>query len=168
MHCTSDYPAAPETVNLLAMDTLRNRLGLPVGYSDHTIGAAVSLAAAARGAYVIEKHFTIDQAAPGPDHAASLSPEQLTDLVAGIRILEEAMGDGVKAPMPNELPTRDLVRRSAFAVRAIAEGEAITDHNVRFLRPAGGIGPELADHLFSARAARPIGAGERLSEADLA
>ena len=167
LHCTSDYPAAPGTVNLRAMDTLRNSLDLPVGYSDHTIGGAVSIAAVALGACVIEKHFTIDQAATGPDHAASLNPQQLTEMIAGIRAIERALGDGVKVPMPNELATRELVRRSAYAARPIAAGEAIDELAVRFLRPAGGIGPEEADRLFAARASRNIAKGARIEEDDL-
>ena len=168
LHCTSDYPAAPDTVNLRAMDTLASALGVPVGYSDHTLGEAVSIAAVARGAVMIEKHFTIDRSAFGPDHAASLSPEQLASMVAGIRAVEVALGNGVKAPMPNELKTRELVRRSAYAARAIAAGEQISDDAITFLRPSGGIGPDRADRLFSARASRPIAQGQRIEEADLA
>lgn len=168
LHCTSDYPAAPETTNLRAMDTLRDALGLPIGYSDHTLGEAIAIAAVARGAVMIEKHFTIDREAFGPDHSASLSPEQLGSMVAAIRAVEKSFGNGVKQPMANELKTRDLVRRSAYATRPIAAGAAITAEDVTFLRPSGGIGPQDADRLFAARAARAIQPGEMIAEPDLA
>jgi N-acetylneuraminate synthase len=167
LHCTSDYPAAPDSVNLRAMDAMRDALNLPMGYSDHTIGGAVSIAAVARGASVIEKHFTIDQTSIGPDHAASLSPSQLSAMIADIRGIEVALGDGVKRPMPNELATRQLVRRSAFATRAITKGTKIDEQSVQFLRPAGGIGPEEADRLFATRASRDISAGDSLTWDDL-
>ncbi|MDP4540580.1 N-acetylneuraminate synthase [Qipengyuania sp. DY56-A-20] len=167
LHCTSDYPAAPNAVNLRAMDTLHRELELPVGYSDHTVGTTISIAAVARGATVIEKHFTIDKAAFGPDHAASLSPEELSQMITSIRAVECAMGDGVKAPMPSELATRELVRRSAFASQPIASGDALTENNVHFLRPAGGIPPEDADRIFAASAARDIAKGQQLMAGDL-
>jgi N,N'-diacetyllegionaminate synthase len=168
LHCTSDYPAAPETTNLRAIDTLRNALDLPVGYSDHTLGEAIAIAAVARGAVMIEKHFTIDPEAFGPDHSASLSPEQLASMVAAIRAVEKSFGDGVKQPMPNELKTRELVRRSAYAARPIAAGAPITAEDVAFLRPSGGIGPQDVDRLFAARAGRAIERGAMITERDLA
>ncbi len=168
LHCTSDYPAAPETVNLRAMTTMADALNVPVGYSDHTLGDTISISAVARGACVIEKHFTIDQSDFGPDHSASLSPEELTAMVRGIRAVEVAMGDGVKAPQPNELRTRDLVRRSAYARQAIAAGERLGEDNIVFLRPAGGIPPNDADRLFAAKAAKPIAAAAMVGDSDLA
>jgi N,N'-diacetyllegionaminate synthase len=166
LHCTSNYPAAPEDINLRAMDALA-RLGVPVGYSDHSLGLAVSIAAAGRGATVIEKHFTENPADDGPDHAASLAPEELKALVQALRIVGAAMGDGVKQPRPDELEVRALVRRSAFARRDIAAGSGLTLDDLAFLRPSGGIGPEEADALLGARAVRPIAAGAKLSWEDL-
>ena len=166
LHCTSNYPAEAETINLRAMDSLA-ALGLPVGYSDHSLGLAVSIAAAARGATVIEKHFTEDPAADGPDHAASLTPAELAELVRALRTVGAALGDGVKQPSPSELEVRALVRRSAFVRRDLAEGEAVAAADVAFLRPAGGIGPEEVDRLIGSRAARPIAAGEKLAWGDL-
>lgn len=167
LHCTSDYPAAPSDVNLRAMDSLHDTLGVPVGYSDHSIGAEVSVAAVARGACVIEKHFTIDRTAFGPDHAASLSPEQLSTMVQAIRNIELALGDGEKKPSSSEIPTRDLVRRSAFAAREFKAGEKIGEEGVVFLRPGDGIGPQHADRLFVSHAAHAIAAGKKIMEDDL-
>ena len=166
LHCTSNYPAAPEDINLRAMDALA-ALGVPVGYSDHSLGLAISIAAAGRGATVIEKHFTENPADDGPDHAASLAPDELVSLVQALRKVGAALGDGVKQPSPNELEVRALVRRSAFARRDIAAGEALSPDDIVFLRPAGGIGPEEADALRGARATRPLAAGEKLAWADL-
>ena len=168
LHCTSNYPAEPEAINLRAMDTLAAALGVPVGYSDHSLGLEIAIAAAARGAAVIEKHFTEDPADDGPDHAASLAPDQLVALVKALRAVEMAMGDGVKQPQPSELEVRALVRRSAFAKRDLAAGEALDEGAVAFRRPAGGIGPEEVDALLGSRAARAIAAGEKLGWSDLA
>ena len=159
LHCTSNYPAEPADVNLRAMVTLREALGVPVGYSDHTLGIEVSLAAAAMGATVLEKHFTLDRSLPGPDHQASLDPAQLAALVRGVRTVEQALGDGVKAPRPTEMPVRDLVRRSAFARRDLAKGDVLDATTLRFLRPGTGIGPEHSGELFGRRAARALPAG---------
>jgi N-acetylneuraminate synthase len=167
LHCTSNYPAAPETINLRAMDTLRDALNLPVGYSDHSVGVAVSIAAVARGATIIEKHFTVDPSDPGPDHAASLSPSELELLIRLIRETEAALGDGIKAPAPSELEVRALVRRSAFARRAIQQGEFLTLDDIAFRRPSGGIGPEQVDELLGRRVARSIVAGAMVSGDDL-
>lgn len=168
LHCTSDYPAEPESANLRAMDTMAEAFGLPVGYSDHTLGDAISLAAVARGACVIEKHFTLDRTLPGPDHAASLDPAELKRMVASIRSIEVALGHGRKEPHESEWRTRELVRRSAFAARQIEKGEQYSTDSVQFLRPAGGIGPEHADRVFGVRATRRLAPGDRLTEDDLA
>lgn len=167
LHCTTDYPAAPADINLRAMDTLRDTLGVAVGYSDHSLGLEISIAAVARGAAVVEKHFTVDPGDPGPDHAASLAPAQLGELVRAIRTVEQALGDGVKAPRPAELATRELVRRSAFARRPIEAGNVIHEEDIVFRRPAGGIGPERVDELVGKVAARPIEAQAKIDERDL-
>lgn len=141
LHCTSDYPAAAEDANLRAMATMVEAFGLPVGYSDHTRGTAVSLAAVALGACMIEKHFTLDRTLPGPDHEASLEPQELRKLVAAIRDVEQAIGDGVKRPRPAELGTRAVARKRLVASRAIARGEILDSSNLTARRPADGISP---------------------------
>ncbi|MEI7967451.1 MAG: N-acetylneuraminate synthase [Betaproteobacteria bacterium] len=141
MHCVTEYPAPPASVNLRAMDTMAQAFGLPVGYSDHTVGTAVSLAAVARGATAIEKHFTLDRALPGPDHAASLEPRELSALVADIRVIEAALGSARKGPAAAEIGNRGVARRSIVAARPIAQGEVLTMDALTFKRPATGIPP---------------------------
>jgi N-acetylneuraminate synthase len=167
LHCTSNYPAAEEDVNLRAMLTLRDTFGLPVGYSDHTGGTAVALAAAALGASVIEKHFTLDQEFPGPDHRASLEPEAFAQMVQGIRAVEIALGNGVKEPRPAELPVRDLVRRSVTLTRAVCAGEALHPDHLALLRPGTGIAPRDLPAVAGRRAARDLDAGATLRWEDL-
>ena len=168
LHCTSNYPAAPADVNLKAMLTLQSALDLPVGYSDHTLGTDVPMAAVALGATVIEKHFTLDTGLPGPDHKASLDPAQLAAMVKGIRAVEAALGDGVKEPTASEWPIRQLVRRSAFVVRDLPAGHVLTGADLEFLRPGDGIGPEHSVELEGRHTARPLDAGHRLAWEDLA
>ncbi len=141
LHCTTEYPAPPAAVNLRAMDVMRDAFGLPVGYSDHTLGITVTIAAAARGATVIEKHFTLDRARPGPDHAASLEPRELADLVAAVREVETALGAARKAPAPEEIGNRAIARRSLVAARPIAAGEPFSLDNLTAKRPAHGLSP---------------------------
>ncbi|HEY0625294.1 MAG TPA: N-acetylneuraminate synthase [Allosphingosinicella sp.] len=168
LHCTSNYPAAPEDVNLRAMTSIADTLGVPVGYSDHTLGAAVSIAAVARGAVVIEKHFTLDRALPGPDHRASLTPEELKDMVMAIRAVEAALGSDVKAPTEAELAVRQVARRSVTAMRSLAAGAVIEREDVALLRPATGIPPKHLDEVVGRRLARPVEAGTPLQWDDLA
>ncbi len=167
LHCTSNYPAAPSDVNLKAMQTLGRELQVPVGYSDHTLGIEISLAAVAMGATVVEKHFTLDRSMPGPDHQASLDPDQLGALVSGIRAIEMAFGDGIKAPRESELPVRALVRRSAFTARELPEGTPLAAADLVFLRPGTGIGPEHANELIGRKLARTLPAGAKLDWSDL-
>ncbi len=141
LHCVTQYPAPPEAVNLRAMDTLAQAFGLPVGYSDHTAGVEVALAAVARGASVIEKHFTLDRTLPGPDHAASLEPHELCQLVAGVRTVKAALGSAIKAPAETELSNLGIARRSVVAARAIRRGEPLTLEVLAFKRPADGLSP---------------------------
>jgi N-acetylneuraminate synthase len=141
LHCVSDYPAPIEQTNLLAMRTLNQAFGLPVGYSDHTLGISVALAAVALGAVVLEKHFTLDRSLPGPDHAASLEPGELRSMVEGIREVEQSLGHGRKVPQPCEMETRDVARRSVVAAREIRAGERFSSDNLTVKRPAGGISP---------------------------
>lgn len=141
LHCVTDYPAAPESIHLRAMDTLAEAFGLPVGYSDHTMGTAVSLAAVARGACVIEKHFTLDRSMPGPDHAASLQPDELREMVAGIRTIEQAIGGPAKRPSPVEVDNRAVARRSVVAARSIRHGDVMGWGDLAFKRPGTGVSP---------------------------
>jgi sialic acid synthase SpsE len=139
LHCTSSYPASYDSVNLRAMDTLREAFKTDVGYSDHTPGIAVPIAAVARGAKIIEKHFTIDKSLPGPDHKASLDPSELKEMVTQIRNIEMSLGDGVKRIQDNELETRKVVSRGIYARKDISMGDTLHEKNVVFLRPAGEI-----------------------------
>ena len=141
LHCTTEYPAPFEEVNLAAMDTMRQAFGLPVGYSDHTEGIAVALAAAARGASIIEKHFTLDKSLPGPDHKASLNPEELKMMVQGIRQIEQAIGSNVKVMGIAEGKNATIARKSLVSRTAIRKGERFTKENVAVKRPGTGISP---------------------------
>lgn len=139
LHCTTEYPAPVDQVNLRAMSTMATRFGLPVGYSDHTAGITVAIAAVALGASVIEKHFTMDRRLPGPDHAASLEPGELRDMIAQIRSTEQALGSATKAPTPAELKNLPVARRSLVAACPIRRGEAFTVDNLTTKRPGSGI-----------------------------
>jgi N-acetylneuraminate synthase len=139
LHCTSLYPAPAAAVNLRAMDTLRAAFGLPVGYSDHTLGITVAIAAAARGAAVIEKHFTLDRSRSGPDHQASLEPDELQRMIAAIREVEEALGGARKAPTTAEHATRAVARKCLVAARPIRSGERFTAGNIDAKRAEAGV-----------------------------
>ena len=141
LHCTTDYPAAFSDVNLNAMDTMRSAFGLPVGYSDHTPGIMVSVAAAARGAAIVEKHFTLDRTLPGPDHRASLEPSELKMLVKSIREVQQAMGSFIKEPAVGEIDNMPVARKSLTAACKINKGEKFTEQNLTVKRPGRGIPP---------------------------
>ncbi len=141
LHCVTQYPAPPEAVNLRAMDTMAAAFGLPVGYSDHTAGIEIAIAAVARGASVIEKHFTLDRSLPGPDHAASLEPDALAQMVRGIRAVELALGHPLKQPATTEIGNRAVARRSIVAGRAIAQGERLDLDMLACKRPGNGMSP---------------------------
>ena len=141
LHCTTEYPAPYEDVNLKAMDTMKEAFGLPVGYSDHTKGIEIPIAAVARGACVIEKHFTLDRNMEGPDHKASLEPQELAEMIRSIRNVEQAIGDGVKKVSASELKNQDIARKSIIAARAIKPGEVFTEENITTKRPGNGIDP---------------------------
>jgi N-acetylneuraminate synthase len=143
LHCTSEYPTPPADVNLRAMDALREATGLRVGLSDHTEGIAISIAAAARGAVVIEKHFTLDRTMTGPDHRASIDPDDLKKLVRSVREVERALGTGVKAPVAGEFSTRTVARRSLVAGTAIRAGDVFSAENLLVKRPGTGVAPIL-------------------------
>lgn len=139
LHCTTQYPAPPEVVNLRAMNAVQSAFGLPVGYSDHTLGTAVPVAAVALGARVIEKHFTLDRGMEGPDHAASLEPSELQAMVQAIRTVETALGSSGKGPAPVEMANRTIARRSLVAARPIRTGEVYSADMFDAKRPADGI-----------------------------
>lgn len=141
LHCTTEYPATYFDVNLRAMDALRMSFGLPVGLSDHTSGIHVAIAAVARGSGIIEKHFTLDRSLPGPDHAASLEPLELAQMITAIRDIERALGDGRKLPMHSELANRLVARRSLVAARNIDNGRKLTSDDISCKRPGNGISP---------------------------
>lgn len=153
LHCVSAYPAPPEEANLRAMATMEDAFGKPVGFSDHTLGVEVALAAVTLGACILEKHVTLDRSAPGPDHAASLEPAELHDLVRSIRSIESALGDGRKVPVPSERATADVARKSLVAARHIAAGTVIADEMVAVSRPGTGLPPG-ARELIVGRVAR--------------
>jgi N-acetylneuraminate synthase len=139
LHCTSQYPAPAAAVSLRAMDTLRAAFGLAVGYSDHTLGATVAVAAAARGAVMIEKHFTLDRSLPGPDHKASLEPDELARMISAIREVEQALGSPLKAPAEGERAMRRVARKYLVAAQPIRCGERFTADNVTAKRAASGV-----------------------------
>ncbi len=141
LHCTTEYPAPFQDVNLRAMDTLAETFRLPVGFSDHTAGIAIALAAVARGAVVIEKHFTLDRSLPGPDHQASLEPDELKKMVRSIREVEVALGNGVKQPAPSELKNLLVARQSLVAKTEIKAGEVFSVGNLGAKRPGDGVSP---------------------------
>ena len=161
LHCNTEYPTPMADVNLHAMTTLGAALGLPVGYSDHTAGIEVAIAAVALGARVIEKHFTLDRTMAGPDHAASLEPDELRHMVRAIRNVELALaGDGVKRPSTSEFKNRAIARRSIVAALPIAAGEHFTDDNLAAKRPGTGISPMHWDAIVGRRAPRDFAVDE--------
>ena len=141
LHCVTSYPAPGGEANLRAMHTLRQAFGVPVGFSDHTAGIECAMAAAALGACAIEKHFTTDRSLPGPDHLASVEPHELKALVAGVRLVNTALGNGIKVPAPCEIANRPLVRKSLVATRDLAVGTRITRDMIEIKRPLAGIEP---------------------------
>lgn len=154
LHCTTEYPTPMVDVNLRAMQSIHAALGSAVGYSDHTKGIEVSIAAVAMGATVIEKHFTLDRNLPGPDHQASLEPEELDAMVKAIRNIELALGDGIKRLTPSEVRNVSIVRKSLVARRAIKAGETFTAENVTTKRPGTGISPMQWDKVLGKTAQR--------------
>ena len=162
LHCTTEYPAPMEEVNLRAIATIREAFGVAVGYSDHTEGIEVPVAAVALGATVIEKHLTLDRTLPGPDHAASLEPAEFGAMVRAIRNVEQAMGDGRKRASVSELRNREIVRKSLVALRPIEAGEPFTSENVGVKRPATGLSPMRWDEVIGRTAARPFGVDEEI------
>jgi 2,4-diacetamido-2,4,6-trideoxy-beta-L-gulose transferase len=164
LHCTSDYPAVDDEINLRAMDTLAKAFGLPVGFSDHSVGIAVPIAAAARGARVIEKHLTLDRTMSGPDHVASIEPAEFKAMVSGIRQVERALGTAVKAPTASELKTRPIARKSIVARIPIRRGESFTAENLAVKRPGSGLPPTRLWELLGRAASTDYAADELIRE----
>ncbi len=162
LHCTSAYPAPADSINLRAMTTLAREFHLPVGLSDHYEGTAISIAAVGLGASVIEKHFTLDKSAPGPDHKASLTVAELEFMIAAIRTVTPALGDGVKSPQVIELRTRTVARKSLVALAPIAVGENFTVQNLGAKRPGGGVSPMMLWSYLGKPATRAYGADEMI------
>ena len=160
LHCVSNYPADPADVNLRAMGTMSAAFEAPVGYSDHTMGTEMPIAAVAMGASVIEKHLTLDRALPGPDHVASLEPGEFAAMVGGIRNVESAMGHGRKEPAESEANTASVARKSLVAARDIPVGTILTEDMIAIKRPGTGLPPVMLPHLVgrTARAEIPEGA----------
>lgn len=164
LHCTTEYPASFTDINLKAMDTLRNAFGLSVGYSDHTEGIAVSIAAAARGATIIEKHFTLDRNLPGPDHKASLEPGELAVLIKSIRQVEAALGCEIKAPVESEYKNRLAARKSLVAAKDIQPGEYLSEANLAVKRPGDGILPLFYWNLLGKQVTKAYKRDEKIFE----
>lgn len=162
LHATTEYPCPMNEVNLRAMQTIRNAFGVRVGYSDHTQGIEIPIAAVAMGASVIEKHFTLDRTMEGPDHKASLEPNELKAMVAAIRDVEKALGDGIKKPTPSEARNKPVARKSVVASRPIRAGEQLSTENLTVKRPGGGISPMRWDEIVGTLADRDYQADEAL------
>lgn len=160
LHCNTEYPTPMADVNLRAMIALKHAFGVAVGYSDHTRGIEVPIAAVALGATIIEKHFTLDRTLQGPDHLASLEPLELTAMVTAIRNIEAALGDGVKRPSPSEMKNRTMARKSIVAARAIAAGEVLSEENLAVKRPGTGMSPMDWDRVVGRAAPRAFAADE--------
>ena len=160
LHCTSAYPTPYDSVNLWALDTLAKRFGLAVGLSDHSPGIVVPIAAAARGATIVEKHLTLDRTLPGPDHRASLEPDELTLMVSAIRTVEQALGNGIKVPTAEESENIPAIRRALVAARPIRAGEPFSADNLTAKRPAVGLPPGALWDLLGRPAPRAFAADE--------
>ncbi len=160
LHCNTDYPTNYEDVNLKAMLTIRDMFDIKVGYSDHTNGIEIPIAAAALGASIIEKHFTLDKNMPGPDHKASLEPEELKNMVNAIRNIEKALGDGIKRPSKSELKNINIARKSIIASKNIKKGEILTEQNITIKRPGNGISPMKYYDILGKTAKKDFGIDE--------
>ena len=154
LHCNTEYPTPMTDVNLRAMLTIRDAFGVAVGYSDHTSGIEVAIAAVALGATVIEKHFTLDRNLPGPDHKASLEPSELRAMVSAIRNIEQALGDGIKHPSPSEAKNKTIARKSIVATCVIRAGEVFSESNISVKRPGTGLSPMRWDEVLGRKAPR--------------
>ncbi len=164
LHCTTEYPAPFDEINLRAMLSMKRAFSLPSGYSDHSEGICIPVAAAALGACVIEKHFTLDKSLPGPDHKASLSPDELIEMVSSIRQVEQALGHGVKVPTASEVANRDVARKSLVATKKIEFGETFSVENIGTKRPGGGGSPYKYWDTINQKATREYQPGDAICE----
>lgn len=162
LHCNTEYPTPLRDVNLKAMAAMGRQFGLRYGYSDHTAGITVPVAAAALGAEVIEKHLTLDKRMKGPDHKASLEPAEFAAMVSGVRAVEQALGDGVKKPTPSERRNAPVARKSLTAAAPIRKGEKFTAANLAAMRPGGGLSPMLWDSVIGRKARRAFAPGGKI------
>ena len=167
LHCVSDYPAAAADCNLRVMQTLAARFGCPVGFSDHTMGLHIAVAAVARGACIVEKHLTLDRGMPGPDHRCSLPPAEFRAMVAAIREAESALGDGVKRPTKSEQATREVVRKKLIAARDLSAGEILREADIDLRRSAGGLPAHALDRVIGRRLKLHLAQGAPLEAAML-
>ncbi len=164
LHCTTEYPAPYSDINLNAMDTMADSFKLAVGYSDHSEGITVPIAAVAKGAVLIEKHFTVDKSLPGPDHKASLDPAELKAMVEGIRTVEQVLGDGIKGPRASEVKNKAVARKSLVAAKDIAVGEAFSESNLAVKRPGSGINPIHFWRYLGSQSKQSYKAGDLINE----
>jgi N-acetylneuraminate synthase/N,N'-diacetyllegionaminate synthase len=167
LHCNTQYPTPFEDVNLRAMVTIAAAFNVDIGYSDHTLGIEVPVAAVALGARVIEKHFTLDRNLPGPDHRASLEPDELHQMIKSIRNIELALGSSIKHPTPSEISNRDIVRKSIHLARDKARGEIISNDDLEMLRPGDGISPIFYDAVVGRKITQDLSAGHKIEWKDL-
>lgn len=164
LHCNTEYPVPMREVNLRAMQSIAQAFGVQVGFSDHTEGIEIAIAAVALGACVIEKHFTLDRGLPGPDHRASIEPDQLALMIRSIRNVELALGDGIKRPSASEEKNRPVARKSLVAARAIARGELFSEQNLTVKRPGTGVSPMRLDEYLGKPALRDYATDELLEQ----
>ena len=164
LHCNTEYPTPYEDVNLRAMKTMAETFGVEVGYSDHTKGIEVPIAAAAMGAVVIEKHFTLDKNMPGPDHKASLEPDELKQMIQSVRNIEKALGSSEKKPSTSEIKNIDIARKSIVAKKAIKKGEELTEDNLDIKRPGNGISPMYWYDLLGTKAVKDFSEDELITK----
>lgn len=167
LHCVSQYPALAKDANLRAMDTMKAAFQVPIGWSDHTLGSTVSIAAVARGARIVEKHFTLSKDMSGPDHKASLEPNELIAYIADIRNTEAALGDGIKRPCLSEMDTIAAARRSLIVAQDIEAGGVLTNANINIQRPGTGLPPKTLQHVIGRTTVKFLRAGKVLCLEDL-
>lgn len=167
LHCVSQYPAAASDANLRAMDTMETAFQVPIGWSDHTLGSAIAIAAVARGARIIEKHYTLDKNMAGPDHKASLEPDELAAYIADIRKVDAALGDGIKRPCTAELDTIAAARRSLVMANDVAAGTVLTKADINVQRPGTGLAPKMLPHVTGRTTAKAMTTGQIIAWDDL-
>ena len=167
LHCTSDYPTENKDVNLLAMKSMKDKFGLKVGYSDHTLGNDVAIGAVCLGATILEKHFTLDKEMPGPDHKASLTPDELKSYISSIRNIEMALGSPEKKPTIKEMKTRNVARKSLHLNRNMKAGETLSIDDITIVRPGDGMSPMLLDEVVGKVMKRDLEIGSQISNEDL-